>query len=64
MPKCLDKPGLHMSKNFPKPQTLHCRHILKAFYYLPTLLVKIGSIHFSHPAECHAQGINSSLISF
>ena len=53
-----------MSKNAPKPQTLYCRHILKAFYYLPTLSVKIGSIHFSHLVECYALCINSWLISF
>ena len=52
-----------MSQNSPKPQILSYQHELKAFYYLPSLSVEIGSIPFPYLVEWHAPGINSLLVS-
>ena len=54
----------YVPKYSKKTQFIYCRHVLKAFYYLPALSVKISSIPFSHLVECHALGINSLLLSF
>ena len=52
--KFWNKPGLHMSKNASKLQTLYCRPVLKPFYYLPTLSVKFGLV------KCHGPDINNN----